>query len=306
MQIIIGILGIIIVILIGIIWKHKRQVDNICRQLEFIKKHESNMLISKEIEWGGIGNLVDDLNELIEEGKQDKREYLEKEKMISDVYTNLSHDIRTPLTSLDGYFQLLETSHNPEEQRRYIGIIQERIESLKEMLEELFTFTKLKNRNFELTLESCSLNRILKETIFSYYEEWKGKGIEPELEIESKPMFTMANAPALKRTFQNIIKNVLDHGDKKITILLKQQGDQGILRFGNKVSGLDMVDLDKVFMKFYKGDPARSKNSTGLGLSIAKEFIERMNGSIGASMEGEWFVITICYELICKNDKGND
>ncbi len=131
-------------------WKYQRQVKDICRQLSFLMKHDSNMLITREMDFGGIGELADVLNEWLELKRREKKEYLKKEEMISDTYTNLSHDIRTPLTSLDGYFQLMETCEDQEEQRRYMKIIQERIGSLKEMLEELFTFTKLKNDSFHL------------------------------------------------------------------------------------------------------------------------------------------------------------
>lgn len=99
--------------------------------------------VTREMDFGGIGELADVLNEWLELKRREKKEYLKKEEMISDTYTNLSHDIRTPLTSLDGYFQLMETCEDQEEQRRYMKIIQERIGSLKEMLEELFTFIKI-------------------------------------------------------------------------------------------------------------------------------------------------------------------
>ena len=150
-------------------WKYQRQVKDICRQLSFLMKHDSNMLITREMDFGGIGELADVLNEWLELKRREKKEYLKKEEMISDTYPNLSHDIRTPLTSLDGYFQLMETCEDQEEQRRYMKIIQERIGSLKEMLEELFTFTKLKNDSFHLEMSSCCINKILKDTIFSAF-----------------------------------------------------------------------------------------------------------------------------------------
>ena len=101
-------------------WKYQRQVKDICRQLSFLMKHDSNMLITREMDFGGIGELADVLNEWLELKRREKKEYLKKEEMISDTYTNLSHDIRTPLTSLDGYFQLMETCEDQEEQRRYM------------------------------------------------------------------------------------------------------------------------------------------------------------------------------------------
>ena len=203
-------------------WKYQRQVKDICRQLSFLMKHDSNMLITREMDLGGIGELADVLNEWLELKRREKKEYLKKEEMISDTYTNLSHDIRTPLTSLDGYSQLMETCEDQEEQRRYMKIIQERIGSLKEMLEELFTFTKLKNDSFHLEMSSCCINKILKDTIFSYYDEWTGRGIEPEIQITDKLLFMNGNEQGIQRIFQNIIKNGLDHGEKKISISLEE------------------------------------------------------------------------------------
>ena len=149
-----------------IMWKYQRQVKDICRQLAFLMKHDSNMLIQREFDLGGIGTLSDRLNELLELQRKEKQRYQEKEALIADTYTNLSHDIRTPLTSLDGYFQLMEECENVEDQRRYLNIIHERIHSLNEMLEELFMFTKLKNESYSLELTPCCINRILKENCF--------------------------------------------------------------------------------------------------------------------------------------------
>lgn len=190
-----GFVLLIAVILVqGILfWKYQRQVKDICRQLSFLMKHDSNMLITRETDFGGIGELTDLLNEWLERVRSEKKEYRKKEKMISDTYTNLSHDIRTPLTSLDGYFQLMENCENPEEQKRYMKIIQERIGSLKEMLEELFTFTKLKNDTFRLEMTVCCMNKILKDTIFSYYDEWTKRSIDPKIEITEKLLFVNAN-----------------------------------------------------------------------------------------------------------------
>lgn len=296
MYVVIGILSVIILILILILWKYQRQVKDICRQLAFLKEHDSNMMITREIDAGGVGELADSLNELLARRKKERKDYLEKEKIIADTYTNLSHDIRTPITSLDGYFQLLEESTDLEEQKRYQKIIHERINSLKEMLEELFTFTKLKNASYHLELSTCCVNRILKDTIFSYYEDWTKQGIEPEIHITEDQLYINGNEAALRRVIQNIIKNALDHGKRKLSIVLDRQkalsGQREIcLEIRNLVNHPEEIDADQVFERFYKADAARSKNSTGLGLSIAKEFILRMNGRVAAQVEGQEFCI---------------
>ena len=298
MYIIIGILAGIIILQSIIIWKYQRQVKDICRQLAFLMKHDSNMLIHREFGLGGIGMLSDRLNDLLELRRKEKRYYQEKETLIADTYTNLSHDIRTPLTSLDGYFQLMEACENVEEQRRYLNIIHERIHSLNEMLEELFMFTKLKNGSYRLELTSCCINRILKETVFSYYDEWVRREIQPDIQITEEQLYIDGNKQGLSRIIQNVIKNGLDHGEKKIRIVLKREQNQAVLRISNQVIASEQIDIEHVFDRFYKADAARSKTSTGLGLSIAREFVRRMNGEIGAKIEKNEFIVEMSFPII--------
>ena len=297
MYIIIGILAGIIILQSIIIWKYQRQVKDICRQLAFLMKHDSNMLIHREFGLGGIGMLSDRLNDLLELRRKEKRYYQEKETLIADTYTNLSHDIRTPLTSLDGYFQLMEACENVEEQRRYLNIIHERIHSLNEMLEELFMFTKLKNESYSLELTPCCINRILKETGFSYYDDWVRREIQPDIQITEEQLYIDGNKQGLSRIIQNVIKNGLDHGEKKIRIVLKREQNRAVLRISNQVIASEQIDIEHVFDRFYKADAARSKTSTGLGLSIAREFVRRMNGEIGAKIEENEFIVEMSFNL---------
>lgn len=288
----------IIIFLFWIIIKSQRQIRDICRQLWFLKDHDSNMMISSEIRFGGMGYLTDTLNEIVELRKWERKRYLDKEKSISDIYTNLSHDIRTPLTSLDGYFQLLKGSEITEEQQHYIMVIQERISSLKDMLEELFTFTKLQNDDYVLELNPCSLNRILMDTLFSYYDIWKENDIDPKFEITEESLMIEGNSQALGRTIRNIIKNGFEHGEKQFEVVLERKGQTAVLSLKNMVSEPGKIDISQIFERFYKADEARSDSSTGLGLSIAKEFVLRMNGAIRAEMEDNRFCIYIEFPLI--------
>ena len=298
MYIIIEILAGIIILQSIIMWKYQRQVKDICRQLAFLMKHDSNMLIHREFGLGGIGMLSDRLNDLLELRRKEKQYYQEKETLIADTYTNLSHDIRTPLTSLDGYFQLMEACENVEEQRRYLNSIHERIHSLNEMLEELFMFTKLKNESYRLELTSCCINRILKETVFSYYDDWVRREIQPDIQITEEQLYIDGNKQGLSRIIQNVIKNGLDHGEKKIRIVLKREQNRAVLRISNQVIASEQIDIEHVFDRFYKADAARSKTSTGLGLSIAREFVRRMNGEIGAKIEENEFIVEMSFPII--------
>lgn len=295
MYIMIGVLSVLILILICILISYKRQVKDICRQLRFLQECDSNMLITTEMKKGHIGELAELLNTLLKERKKERADYQKKEQMIADIYTNLSHDIRTPLTSLDGYFQLLEETQEENDRKRYIQIIQERIESLKEMLEELFTYTKLQNGTYELKLEPQNVGQILKEMVFSYYDDWAEQEISPQFEITEEPVWIRGNKQALRRTIQNIIKNGLDHGNKEIRIQLSRNEKQMELVFQNKIEPGEQIDISRVFERFYKADKARSKSSTGLGLSIAKGFVEKMHGEIAAEIKEDWFCIKISF-----------
>ena len=278
MYIVIGILAGIIILQFIIMWKYQRQVKDICRQLAFLMKHDSNMLINREFDMGGIGTLSDRLNELLELRRKEKEHYREKEALIADTYINLSHDIRTPLTSLDGYIQLMEECENIEDQKRYLSIVHERIHSLNEMLEELFTFTKLKNESYHLELMPCCMNRILKETVFSYYDDWVRMEIQPDIQITEEQLYIHGNRQGLRRVIQN--------------------QNQAVLRISNQVAHSEQINIDHVFERFYKADAARSKTSTGLGLSIARELVSRMNGEIEAKIEKEEFIVEMRFLIV--------
>lgn len=266
--------------------------------LELLLRNPKQVFSNHEFDVGGIGKLSDKLNELLELRRKEKQHYQEKEALIADTYTNLSHDIRTPLTSLDGYFQLMEECENIEDQKRYLSIIHERIHSLNEMLEELFMFTKLKNESYSLELTLCCMNRILKETVFSYYDEWVRMEIQPDIQITEEQLYIHGNRQGLRRVIQNVIKNGLDHGEKKISIVLERDQNQAVLRISNQVTHPEQINIDQVFERFYKADVARSKTSTGLGLSIAKELVSRMDGEIEAKIEKKEFIVEMNFPIV--------
>lgn len=306
------ILAVSVAVLIAVLVKIRAQLRDINEQLDFLCEKDTNMLLlTDDTNMADIGRLKERINRFLEQWHRQREAAAKKEQMISDTYTNLSHDIRTPLTSLDGYFQLLRDETDKSAQEHYIDIIQERITSLKDMLEELFMFTKLKNDSFKLELSNCCVSRLLKQTVFSYYEEWKKQGIEPSLDICEDTIFITANVQALRRVFQNVIKNALVHGQKSICIQMRQQDSCNCrasdyertsknrivhILVSNDVKNPDDIDVDKVFERFYKADEARSISSSGLGLSIAKELVERMGGSIEARLEGKRFVVEIQFE----------
>jgi signal transduction histidine kinase len=287
----------ITVISLGNLILYRRQIKSFCRQLKFIQNNVTNKRISQDINYKEITELSDCLNDILKKQHQSELEYKKKDKQIKETIMNLSHDIRTPITSLKGYFELLLEAEGENEQERYHKIINSRINSLNDILEQLFTYTKLQNDTYQFVFEECNMNAILYEAVFSFYEEFKSKRIEPAVSIPEDNGIVWANSAAMKRAIQNIIKNALDHGKEQIVIEMFIAEKVEII-VKNKCHSGDSIDADKVFNRFYKADTLGGHQSTGLGLSIAYELIKVMNGTIAAYIEEAYFVIKIELPII--------
>ncbi len=290
-----------LIIVMGILIAYRRQVKKTCRQLVFLKEHQTNLRINAGLPFSELNELIDGINDTLDLSRKIQKESQQSENSLKETITNLSHDIRTPLTSMDGYFQLLAQSDSEEERQHYIDVIQSRITSLKDMLEELFTYTKLQNESYELTLESLDFGKCVFDTVFSFYDEFQKKGIVPQIDFYEGHLAVIGNHEAIRRALQNIIKNSLEHGQQKIVFELQRNNCQAIFRCMNDVEIPNKIDMTQVFSRFYKADNARSNTSTGLGLSIAKSLIEKMGGTIKADLNENIFVIEIRFPV--QNEK---
>ncbi len=284
------------IILAVILTAYRRQVKDTCRHMAFISKNDTNMLLPSKLPFKELESLNKSLNELLESIQKIKAEQAAGDKRFKESITNISHDIRTPLTSLNGYFKLLSKTESDEERKRYIGIIDERIESLKYMLDELFTYTKLKNESFELVTEKTDFSKCICDTLLSFYENINKMGIEPEIDFCEEKIFVKGNREAIKRIVQNLIKNALEHGNGKLRLTMKHEKESAIFTCSNNIESNEEIDLSQIFSRFYKADPARTHSSTGLGLAIAKELAQQMNGEISAEINDNMF----CVKFIMK------
>lgn len=291
-------LSVLLLISIFAIFSYRRQINHICRQLNFKNKHNTNLTITSVSGGRSFYELVKLLNDNFNKQEKIINEYRNNDNSLKETITNLSHDIRTPLTSLDGYFQILRECENEDDKEHYYTIIDGRISALKDMLEEQFTYAKLQDVSFELDMESISINKMLLDTAFGFYEDFKSRGIEPIFDVKGEDMYIFANSGALKRVLQNIIKNAISHGEQNVEIHLKKQDNKAVLQIANQYNSLDKIDETKVFDRFYKADASRTRTSTGLELSIAKELVDKMNGNIFANKNDKVFIITIEFELI--------
>ncbi len=282
-------------VLFALLLLYRRQVQSTCRQLAFLKKHQTNLRLAAGLPFPELNELNDGINEILDRSREIERAVSSSDRRLRETVTSLSHDIRTPLTSLDGYFQLLAQSASEEERRRYIAIIQGRIASLNGMLEELFTYAKLQNENYELSLERVDLSKCVMDALLSFYEELNRRGITPTIALCEERVWIQANGEAVRRVLQNILKNALEHGQNQLLIRLERQEGRAVFTCTNDVENAGKIDMDQVFTRFYRADSARTHTSTGLGLSIAKGLTERMGGAITAALQDGLFTIQIVF-----------
>lgn len=277
---------------------YRRQVRETCRRLAFLSDYETNLRLTGNLPFPELNRLTDNINKVLDNAHEVMNTSLHNEDSLKETITSLSHDIRTPLTSLDGYFQLLAMSTSEEERRHYIEIIQSRITSLKDILEELFTYAKLQNDSYEFSSEELDFGKCVFDTLFSFYEDFQKKGIEPETNFCHERLKINGNAEALRRILQNIIKNSLEHGVGHITLSLTAQDSYAVFRCSNDIENPDEIDMSCVFTRFYKADSARTRTSTGLGLSIAKGLTEKIGGTIRAELNGSDFTVEIRFPVL--------
>ncbi len=293
----VALLCILLVVVIIKYILYRRQVINICRQMVFIKENDTNMIIYNDIIEKEILNLTSLINLMCEEHKVKENILKEKDKRLKIAMAGISHDIRTPLTSLRGFFELLETETDTEKKKKYSKIIDGKLIELTELLEELFTYTKLQNEDYVLELGRYDFTKIVLGTLFSFYGTFKEKNIETELDIYEEQVIVTCNDVAVKRMLSNILKNAMLHGSGKIEIIYKTENGRVEFLCKNSVENPWEIDISQVFDRFYKADMARSKGSTGLGLSVAKELAGRMGGDISACIKDGMFIIKLVIPL---------
>ena len=278
-----------------------REVYNICQEVNFLIENNTQMRISTGFSIGPFDQLAEIINKFLDSYHNKEKAYINKEKYLQNTIRGLSHDIRTPLTSLDGYLQVIADNKEDSDNDKYLSIMKNRINSLNNILDQLFTFVKLQEEEYQLEMEEIDLSSLALQTLFNYYEDFKFKNIEPEIDFANQKVFVMANVDALERIFQNIYKNILEHGQNPLSLSLFEEENKVIFVSKNKIKDDLIVNKDDVFKEFYKADDSRNSSSTGLGLSITKGLVEKLNGQISADVKKGYFIIKITFD---PNKKG--
>lgn len=278
----------LIIFMILCVWllaQHIRSIlelRSICGQLEEMERG-SHMELGVYSRRREVLKLCRTLNRLQRKQERDRILYEKAEKQLKRNITALAHDIRTPLAGASGYVQLAGECREEDRRAYYLQVAQGRLKELGDMLEELFLFTKLTGGDFELSVQEVQVLPLLSDCLVGMYQQFEEKGISPEVLFTSEELRVWADEECLRRIFHNLIRNALLHGTGNLVITQNSRR----LIFENTVSETSRPDPKQIFERFYKADSARRKGSSGLGLFIVKELMERMGGSAAAELERE-------------------
>jgi hypothetical protein len=240
---------------------------------------DTNTLITISSRDKHMRNLANGINIQLRKLREERHRFVQGDVELKNAVTNISHDLRTPLTAICGYLELLEQEEKSETVERYLDIIANRTEVLKQLTEELFRYSVIITTESHKK-EQVVLNTVLEESIAAFYAALKEKGITPDIHMPERKVSRCLDRSALSRVFSNLLNNAMKYSDGDLEIALSETGE---ITFCNRASGLNEVQVGKLFDRFYTVEAARK--STGLGLAIARTLVEQMNGTIHAAYE---------------------
>lgn len=270
------------------IFMMKREINRICKTLPKILNTDTNNTITIDSNDRTIKKSANTLNENLKKLRKLELEYKNGNRELKSSITDISHDLRTPLTAIRGYLDLMEDGKLSTEQGKYLKTIEDKVLELTDLTEQLFDFSKSLDIPQEVKKEMVCINDILEDTIASFYGIFKKYDIEPNVEICKKKVERLSNETMLKRIFENIISNAIKYSEKEFTV---KMSSDGIIEFSNTSTELEHVDLEKIFDRYYTLRSA--KKSNGIGLSIAKQLVDMCEGSIDAKIENGRLLISI-------------
>lgn len=292
MNIILGLLVILLGVLVGLLMYQNNSIKN---QLQFINKEEkTNKLVTVVFHGLKTNALVTEINNLINRHK-DKEIELEHEKnKIKSQITGISHDLRTPLTSIVGYIDLLEKPLSKEDKEKYLNILKKKSSTLQKLVEDFYEITLIEDINYTLEIAEVSPGYILEDVIMEYYNDFENIGLSLNINIEDYKKI-LGNQKALSRVYSNLLSNMKKHGELEGEIFHGMKEGSLITVFKNKIKGNENLDDKRLFEKFYTGEKSRNNSSSGIGMYSSKVILEKMNFSVSAKIINGYMEITIKY-----------
>ena len=241
--------------------------------------------------------LLDAVNILLELRQAERSASLERERSLRRQIANVSHDLRTPLTSILGYLQLLEDETLPlAERQEYLNVVKGRAKALQSLITSFYDLSRLEGGEYPIQQERVDLHSSLSSLLASFYSDFTDGGFDVNVDLQEGLPPVLADPAGVLRVFTNLIRNALDHGQGRMEVSLFLEEGQVVSLFRNGAEGLSEEDLPHVFDRFFTADKMRTGRNTGLGLAIVKALAEQMGCTLQAELEDGRFGVRIAWK----------
>ena len=278
----------LIVVLLIKIYLLKKSAREIGDKFADILKTDTNTLVDISSRDKDMCELADSINKQLKILRKEHLQYHQGNTELKNAITNISHDLRTPLTAIAGNLYMIGKTDERSEIREYVGAIEERTEAMKQLTEELFRYSMIVSNESKEDTEEVFVNQVLAESISSFYPVLTEKDITPQIHLTDARIVRNVNRSELARVFSNLLNNAVKYSNGDLDITLS---DTGEITFANTAKELSTIEVEQLFDRFYTVEAAH--HSTGLGLSIARTLVERMGGSITAEYDDGRLTIRI-------------
>ncbi|WP_066189965.1 sensor histidine kinase [Gracilibacillus timonensis] len=271
----------------------KKEVKKVSQQLQKYNHRKTNKKIDVSLLDKDIERLGWEINQLIDwhVSEHRKRIYFQKEQQ--QAVANMSHDLRTPLTSILGYIQMAENQDIAETERKeLLAVAKKRAYRLEALLNDFFELSTIESKDYELQSERINLKNVVTDVLMSFYDRFHKQNREPIMDMPEAAISIVADKSAVTRVVENLLSNAIAHSEGNIEIVVEGAGTKARLVVNNKAHSLTEQDISRMFDRFYMADHSRTNASTGLGLSIVKSFMEKMGGTTrGKLVDGKLSII---------------
>ena len=276
----------------------RKLVQKVKKQIDFLIDRDTQTEIMVEKTDGTIQDLAASINHLLKKYRSMGQEIERSDTLFRDTITSLSHDLRTPLATANGYIQLLQEQDLTGEQKEYATIAGERISAVKLLLDQLFEFVRIEADELKLNCRNTDIHSVLRDVVAAYYGDFEQKKCVPYIVIPNPPAIIWGDPDALTRIFSNVVYNALVHGEGNYQITAAIEEVQTVITIKNASSSIQQEDIPHLFDRFYTTDQSRTKKTTGLGLAIAQRLVTRMGGQIVASLQNGIFAIQVVFPIV--------
>ncbi len=274
----------------------QREIKRLTKKIATLsERQEYGGRLSVEFREKNLMDLVDALNTWVDENEQKGQAFQEMEENIRLSIVGLSHDLRTPLTAINGYVQLLEQVEDTEKREKYLTIIKQSVARLLSMTDQFYDLARIETKQKEMDLHTLSFSKEVEEVFFSsFYEQFSEKNIEVAFAEHSINTTVLADPLMLLRVLQNIIQNLLRYADGQAKVTFSKEDSFIRLTVANPIKPGAQTSVEKVFQRFYTENTSRTNTeSSGIGLYLSKKLVEGMGGEMTARLDGGIFSISV-------------